>query len=106
RVFAILVSVAWYLIWKLRCERISESPDQVHSEKEIHNHWLKRVNMVLTGDPQLTDKNEFGSHAFRKPIVLNTWSGILGNEGSLAEDWLYEGALVVMQPMTDKEGIG
>ncbi|KAJ6492111.1 hypothetical protein C8R45DRAFT_1053084 [Mycena sanguinolenta] len=78
RLFAILVSIAWHLIWNLRRER-------------IHKHWLKSVNTVLTRDRLLTVKNKFGSLAFKKPMVLNTWSGILGEEESLPEDWGFSG---------------
>ncbi|KAJ6497349.1 hypothetical protein C8R45DRAFT_926079 [Mycena sanguinolenta] len=77
RLFAILVSVAWHLIWNLRHERVIENPDRVHNNKEIHN-----------------DKNKFGSLAFKKLTVLNTWSCILGNEKSFPEDWLHEGDLI------------
>ncbi|KAJ6503821.1 hypothetical protein C8R45DRAFT_817989, partial [Mycena sanguinolenta] len=91
RLFAILVSVAWHLIWNLWHERVIENPDRVHNNKEIHNGWLKSVNMVLTHDRLLTDKNKFGSLAFKKLMVLNTWSCILGNEKSFPEDWLHEG---------------
>jgi ribonuclease HI len=52
--------------------------------------------MILTCDRLLTDKNKFGSLAFKKQMVLNTWSGTLANEDSLSDDWLHEGVLVGM----------
>jgi hypothetical protein len=96
RLFAILVSVAWKLIWNLRVNRVIVSPDRIISEMEIHNKWLKAVNGVLQRDRLLTDKIRFGLFAFSKQMVLNTWSGLLMDEDSLPDDWTYEGVLVGM----------
>ncbi|KAJ6468949.1 hypothetical protein C8R45DRAFT_837685, partial [Mycena sanguinolenta] len=106
RLFAILISVAWHLIWHLRRERVIENPDRVHSDMEIHNRWLKAVNAILTRDRLLANTARFGSLAFNKQLVLNTWSGILADEDSLPDDWVHEGVLVGMRPMTGKQGIG
>jgi hypothetical protein len=76
----------------------------------IHNHWVKVVNMALNRDRLLTSKIKFGALAFKKQLVLNTWSGLLLDEDSLPEDWTNEeGVLVGIQPLTDKTdktGIG
>jgi len=106
RLFAILVSLAWHLIWKLRSGRVIENPDRVDSQLSIHNLWLNSVNAALTRDRLLTDKIKYGPLALNKQLVLNTWSGLLMDEDSLPDDWSYEGVLVGMRPMTDKHGIG
>jgi hypothetical protein len=50
---------------------------------------------------------KFGALAFKKQLVLNTWSGLLLDEDSLLDDWTYEeGVLVAIQPLTDKTGMG
>jgi hypothetical protein len=110
RLFAILVSVAWHLIWNLRIDRVLRNPDLVVTLSNIHNHWVKMVNMALNRDRLLTSKIKFGALAFKKQLVLNTWSGLLLDEDSLPEDWTNEeGVLVGIQPLTDKTdktGIG
>jgi hypothetical protein len=106
RLFAILVSVAWNLIWKLRRSRVIEDPDRIQSTSGIHNQWLKAVNSALQRDRLLTDKIKFGSLALKKQVVLNTWSGLLMDEDSLPDDWTHEGVLVGMQPTNDRTGIG
>ena len=53
---------------------------------EIHNQWLKAVNVALQRDRHLTDKVKFGPLALKKQLVLNTWSGLLIDEDSLPED--------------------
>jgi hypothetical protein len=37
RLFAILVSVAWHLIWTLRRTHVIENPDKIYSLMEIHD---------------------------------------------------------------------
>jgi hypothetical protein len=106
RLFAILVSVAWHLIWNLRQGRVIEDPDRRQSVLAIHNQWLSAINAALTRDRLLTDRIKFGPLALKKQLVLNTWSGLLMDEDSLPEDWTYEGVLVGMRPMTDRHGIG
>ncbi|KAJ6478373.1 hypothetical protein C8R45DRAFT_934143 [Mycena sanguinolenta] len=70
-----------------------ENPDRIHTEKAIHNRWLKGVNNMLMRDRLLTNKIKFGPLAFNKQMVLNTWSGILANQDSLPDDWVHEGVL-------------
>ncbi|KAJ7114990.1 hypothetical protein C8R44DRAFT_582158, partial [Mycena epipterygia] len=96
RLFAILVSVTWHLIWNLRRARVIENPDMLLTAMEIHNQWLKAVNGALQRDRLLTDKVRFGPLAFNKELVLGTWSGLLMNEDALPDDWTYEGVLVGM----------
>ncbi|KAJ7435520.1 hypothetical protein B0H11DRAFT_1755903 [Mycena galericulata] len=106
RLFAILVSTGWHLIWNLRRSRVTEHPGRIQTDAEIHNKWLKALNGVLQRDRRLTDKIKFGSLAFSKKLVLNTWSGLLLDEDSLPDDWTHEGFLVGMRPIIDRRGIG
>jgi hypothetical protein len=107
RLFAILVSTAWHLIWKLRNERVINNPGTIFSDKNIHNRWLSVVNKSLRRDCILTDGIKFGPLAFKKQMVLNTWSGLLMNEEALPDDWAHsEGVLVGIRPITEKIGIG
>jgi ribonuclease HI len=103
RLFAILVSVAWNLIWDLR---VSRHPNIVLTEPEIHNRWVKAINGALQRDRLLCDKVKFGILAFKKQFVLNTWSGLLLKEASLPDNWINEWVLVGIQPIVDKIGIG
>jgi hypothetical protein len=66
------------------------------------------VNRALRRDRLLTDKIKFGPLALKKQLVLNTWSGILMDEESLPDDWIYEGVLVGMRPISNdnRNGIG
>jgi ribonuclease HI len=106
RPFAILVSVAWHLIWNLQRGRVIEDPDRIQSTLGIHNQWLKAINAALTRDRLLTNKIKFGPLALKKQLVLNTWSCLLMDEDSLPDDGTNEGVLVGIRPMTGKHGIG
>lgn len=108
RLFTVLVSVAWHVIWDLRQIRVIENPDRILSLSEIHNQWLKAVNGALQRDRLLTDKVKFGSLALKKQLVLNTWSGLLMDEDSLPDDWTYEAVLVGTSsyPCFATDGIG
>ncbi|KAJ7763800.1 hypothetical protein B0H16DRAFT_1661741 [Mycena metata] len=88
RLFAILVSIAWHLIWKLRVDRVMVNPNMPLNKDAIHNQWLKMVNAGLQRDRILTNKRRFGTLALKKQIVLNTWSGLLMDENSLPDDWI------------------
>ncbi|KAJ7237092.1 hypothetical protein C8J57DRAFT_1087777, partial [Mycena rebaudengoi] len=106
RLFAILVSVAWHLIWNLRCSRVIATSDRIPTTAQIHNQWLNAVNTALRRDRLLTDEIKFGPLRLKKQLVLNTWSGCLIDEDSLPDDWTSEGVLVGIRPMTDRHGIG
>ncbi|KAJ7216254.1 hypothetical protein C8J57DRAFT_1096174, partial [Mycena rebaudengoi] len=94
RLFAILVSVAWHLIWNLRCSRGIATPDRILTTAQIHNQWLNAVNAALRRDRLLTDEIKFGPLRLKKQLVLNTWSGLLMDEDSLPDDSTSEGVLV------------
>jgi hypothetical protein len=83
RLFAILVSTSWHLIWKIRHHRVIDNSDRIENLSVIHNQWLSTINAALTRDRLLTDKIKFGPLAFNKQLVLNTWSGLLMDEASL-----------------------
>ncbi|KAJ7697650.1 hypothetical protein B0H17DRAFT_928271 [Mycena rosella] len=107
RLFAVIVSAAWHLIWKLRVNRVISSPGMALKEENIHNLWLKTMNAALTRDRILTNKTRFGLLSFKKQLVLNTWSGLLMDEDSLPDDWIHEkGVLVGIRPKNNATGIG
>ncbi|KAJ6482853.1 hypothetical protein C8R47DRAFT_981648, partial [Mycena vitilis] len=86
-----------------RTKRLT-NPGATFTHANIHNLWLKSINLALQRDRLLTDKFKFGPLALKKQLVLNTWSGILMNEESLPDDWTFtEGVLVGMWPM---HGVG
>ncbi|KAJ7772302.1 hypothetical protein B0H16DRAFT_1768950 [Mycena metata] len=108
RLFTILVSIAWHLIWNLRVARVIRNPDMPLNEDAIHNQWLKMVNAALQRDRILTNKARFGTLALNKQTVLNTWSGLLMDEDSLPDDWIFtKGVLVGIRPKAaTANGIG
>ncbi|KAJ7702672.1 hypothetical protein B0H17DRAFT_923091, partial [Mycena rosella] len=96
RLFAIIVSAAWHLIWKLRVNRVIRHLAQKPLEpyhgllgENIHNLWLKTMNAALTRDRILTNKTRFGPLSFKKQLVLDTWSVLLMDEDSLPDDWIH-----------------
>jgi hypothetical protein len=67
---------------------------------------LKVVNRALQRGRLLTDKIKFGPLAFKKQLVLSTWSGLLMDKDSLPDDWTYEEVLVGIWPISERHGIG
>jgi ribonuclease HI len=106
RLFAIIVSVTWNLIWNLHVSRVITHPNIIITDTEIHNRLLKAINGALQRDHLLCDKIKFGTLALKKQCVLNMWSSLLLDEASLPDDWINEGVLVGIQPIVDKIGIG
>lgn len=108
RLFAILVSTSMHLIWRLRNERrIDRSSGEHHTHTEIHNRWVAAIDLMLKRDRLFTSKIHFGRLAFRRQMVLNTWSGILWEEDSLPDDWIQsDRVLVGIRPQYSKRGIG
>jgi ribonuclease HI/exonuclease III len=97
RLYRILVSESAFLIWKLRCERrmsLNDDPELYHTEREVHNRWVKALNVRLQLDCVLTNRKHFEQHALPSRLILNTWSGTLLNESSLPDDWRFSGVLV------------
>jgi len=107
RLFAILVSTSMHLIWRLRNERRFDKSDEQHTHTEIHNRWVAAIDSVLKRDRLLTNKIHFGRLAFKREMVLYTWSGILWDEDSLPDDWIQsDRVLVGIRPIYSKHGIG
>ncbi|KAJ7673161.1 hypothetical protein DFH06DRAFT_1359054 [Mycena polygramma] len=84
RFFRILVSESAHLIWK-----------EPASINEIQNRWLKTINNRLGLDCALTNEQKWGKKALNKSIVLETWHGVLKNEGNLPKDWTWETGVLV-----------
>ncbi|KAJ6529338.1 hypothetical protein B0H19DRAFT_968419, partial [Mycena capillaripes] len=106
RLFTIFVLTSMSLIWSLRNERVLETHTPA-SENKIHNRWVSLMNAALNRDQLLSNRARFGSHATKKQLVLNTWSGTLLDEDSLPDDWtIVKGVLVGIRPTTRKNGVG
>ncbi|KAJ7855665.1 hypothetical protein B0H13DRAFT_1641799, partial [Mycena leptocephala] len=103
RLFLIIVSVGWNLIWDLRVSRVIPHPNIVLTESEIHNRWLNQ--WALLRDRFLCDKIKFGILGLKNQCVLNTWSGLLLDEASLPDNRINEGILLAVQPIVHKIGI-
>ncbi|KAJ7763291.1 hypothetical protein B0H16DRAFT_1883688 [Mycena metata] len=89
RLFRILMSESAFLIWRLRNERvIQEKPPA--SLVEIHNRWLRTMNIRLKLDCALTDAGKYEKKALKKDLVLKTWVKVLKNEANLPKDWTRE----------------
>ncbi|KAH9841157.1 ribonuclease H-like protein, partial [Rhodofomes roseus] len=89
RLWAILIPEAAFLIWKLRCERVighADEADWKHTDQEISRHWLATVNRRLQIDLTATSKR-FGHLAKDNRLVWATWTGTIGDEQGLYEDW-------------------
>ena len=98
RLFAILVLESAHLIWKLRCEWLIENQgdqEKFPSDNEIHNKWVKAINMHLKFDKLQTDTKRYGSRAIKADLVLKTWSGVLLNEENLPDNWIWESGVLV-----------
>ncbi|KAJ7046841.1 hypothetical protein C8F04DRAFT_937485 [Mycena alexandri] len=94
RLFRILISESAYLVWRLRNERvIQEKPPA--SLDEIHNRWLRTMNIRLKLDCALTNAVKYGTRALKKSLVLKTWVKVLKNEVNLPKDWTREAEVLV-----------
>ena len=98
RLFTILVIESAHLIWKLRCSWIIENEGnltKLPTKDEIHNRWVKSINLRLKFDKLQTDMKRYGSHAIKSDLVLKTWSGVLLNEENLPDNWIWESGVLV-----------
>ncbi|KAG6331490.1 hypothetical protein ID866_7595 [Astraeus odoratus] len=102
RLFSILALESVYLLWKLHWNWVIEhngDRSKLPSNNEIHNRWVKAINMHLKFDRLQTDKVGYESQAISIELVLKTWSGILLNEENLLDNWIREsGVLVCITP--------
>ncbi|KAJ7165280.1 hypothetical protein C8R46DRAFT_1163679 [Mycena filopes] len=55
RLYRILIAESAYLIWKLRGERIMQHNGRAPTEIEIHNCWVKTMNVRLKMDCDMTN---------------------------------------------------
>ena len=110
RLYWILISEAAYLIWKIRNEHVINRDGAPATEQEIINRWNYHINHRLQVDKTLANRPPEGKKSALAPKkVLETWSGILAEEGTMPENWLREPRVLVggraMQTRPDS-GIG
>ncbi|EIN10346.1 hypothetical protein PUNSTDRAFT_63959 [Punctularia strigosozonata HHB-11173 SS5] len=107
RFYRILMSTSSYLIWVIRCERRiqrEDDPRKRHSEREIHNRWVARLNHRLHIDQTLTNKIRYGKKAVSKNLVLKTWDKCLLAREGLKADWIRDDAVLVsIRPLPPEE---
>ena len=86
RLYRILISESAHLIWKLRCQRVSEDKPENEwpKETEIHNRWLATINARLTLD-RATTNYKYGKKALKQKTVLDTWKNTLKNEKDMPQ---------------------
>jgi hypothetical protein len=73
----ILLSKAAHLIWVLRCERLIQNPDHIHSEEENQVRW---TGERLTYESPTEDKlnaTKIKRHKRALQIEKETWDPIL-----------------------------
>ncbi|KAJ7762258.1 hypothetical protein B0H16DRAFT_1661894 [Mycena metata] len=103
RLYRILVTESAYLIWKLRGERIIQNGGKAPTEMEIHNRWVKTMNVRLQLDCSMTHPR-YERKALPAATVLKTCKGILDGEAQLSDDWTgVSGVLVGIEPMRQQE---
>ncbi|KAJ6554635.1 hypothetical protein B0H19DRAFT_1210904 [Mycena capillaripes] len=78
RLFKIIASESAFLIWKIRCERVTSGKFQ--SIEQIHNRWVATLNKRLKIDQLLTDRSRYGSRALDIKTMLKTWD----------ENWIWQ----------------
>ncbi|KAH9834580.1 uncharacterized protein C8Q71DRAFT_711257 [Rhodofomes roseus] len=89
RLWRIIIPETAHLIWKLRCERVIGHADEdgwEHSRREIIRRWYATINRRLQIDMIATNKR-FGHLAKNRALVWSTWTGTIGDELGLQEDW-------------------
>ncbi|KIY53505.1 hypothetical protein FISHEDRAFT_33125 [Fistulina hepatica ATCC 64428] len=97
RLYKIIMAESVQLIWAIRCERVIGGKQ--HTEVEIHNRWLFRINKRLKLDQALTKKKSFGNRTIQEGTVTGTWKGTLANENNLPKHWVWDpGVLVGIPP--------
>lgn len=89
-----------YLIWVLRCERVIGNDGSATPNAEVQNRWCKMINDLLRMDCCMTNKR-YESKALPKGLILQTWRGVLKDEGNLPKDWTNTNGVLV--GTTEKE---
>ncbi|KAF6749303.1 hypothetical protein DFP72DRAFT_819116, partial [Ephemerocybe angulata] len=80
RAYAILISEAAFLIWKIRCEwRIEheQEEEKAHTAVEIENRWRAMMDALINFDYLSTNTERYGSKATEKTLVEATWGNLL-----------------------------
>ena len=98
RLFTILVLESAHLIWKLRCQWIIKNEGnlaKLPTRVEIHNRWVKSINLRLKFDKLQTDTKRYGSRAIKSNLVLKTWSGVQLDKDNLPDNWIWESGVLV-----------
>ncbi|KZP21144.1 ribonuclease H-like protein [Athelia psychrophila] len=88
RLYRIIVSESAWLIWKLRCRRLFD-PDAAKdmiTEREVHNRWVKVINLRLDLDRAMTNP-KYERKAIPRTKVLQTWRGTIDDGNNLPPDW-------------------
>jgi len=75
----IIISESAYLIWVLRCERVTQAKE--HSDDEIKGRWLRVINERLTIN-KITATRVKRKDGFTT-LVVNTWEQALEKERGL-----------------------
>ncbi|KAJ4482343.1 hypothetical protein J3R30DRAFT_3458588 [Lentinula aciculospora] len=106
RLRKLIIAHSAYLIWTLRCERVISNNGRPFPENEIRNRWLKAINNRRELDRRMTHQR-YEVKTLSKRLVLQTWKGVLADEGELPKDWMDErisGVLVGMAGSSRDEG--
>lgn len=88
QLYRIIVSESAWLIWKISCKRLFDidAPEEGITKREIHNCWVKAINLRLDLDRAMTNpKHERKAMPRRK--VIHTWRGTIMNEKNMPPDW-------------------
>ncbi|KZP20386.1 hypothetical protein FIBSPDRAFT_742232, partial [Athelia psychrophila] len=96
RLYRILISESAYLIWKIRCKRLSNSKpgDPIITETEVRHKWVRAMNLRLELDRTLT-KTKYEKKALPRSKVLQTWRRMIKDEKNLPPDWIGSKGVVV-----------
>ena len=93
RLLQILISEAAHLIWVLRCERVIQNTEHIHSESEIETRWLKAINTRLTEDKLKASKIKRDKRSITTTKL--TWEPILIRNQILPNDWVHNCEVLV-----------
>jgi exonuclease III len=98
RFYRILMVTSMQFIWAIRCERRiprGNDPPEKHTEDEIHNRWVAKMNHRLSIDQMLTSEGRFDKKAIPVQMVLDTWKGTLADENTLPSNWTRSNGVLV-----------
>jgi hypothetical protein len=98
RFYKILMITSMQYIWAIQCERRiprNNDPQPKHSEDEIHNRWVAKINHRLSIDKMLSSESRFEKKAIPVQLVLDTWKGTLAEEQTLPNNWVRHSRVLV-----------